>query len=95
MTILCAFGLSIAIGTAVPGGADVELRNRLTANQPDVTTCTLDANGLAIGIIWHHTANAPDVIEILPPPGYTVDLPRVTVPENANATARVRAILMG
>ena len=79
---------------AIVGGADVVIRNRLTSHQPDVTACTLDVDGLRIGIVWHHTPNAPDVIEIHPPPGWTVDHTPATVPENDETTARVRQMEM-
>ena len=96
MTAACLFGLSVAIALPQIDGADVTLRNRLTGNQPDVTTCTLDVGGVQIGVTWHHLpGDVPDEIEITPPPGYVVDRPRVVVPENDETTVRVRAVLMG
>ena len=96
MTAACLFGLSIALASPVIDGADVVLRNRLTNNQPDVTECTLDVDGVQIGIRWHHTpGNAPDVVTVIPPPGYIVDRPQSVVPENDETTVRVRAVLMG
>jgi hypothetical protein len=94
MTALCAFGLSVAFAVPVPDGVDVVLRNRLTRQTPDVTACTLDVDGLRIGIVWHHTPNAPDVIEITPPPGWTVDKSPATVPENDETAAKVRPMEM-
>lgn len=50
-------------------------------------TCVVDTPSGPMYIIWDHTSNAPDIVNIVPPPGYYVDTPEVIIEENSDAHA--------
>lgn len=50
-------------------------------------TCAVDTPSGTMYIIWDHTTIGPDVINIVPPPGFYVDTPEVIIEENSDAHA--------
>lgn len=57
-------------------------------------TCVINTPYGPMYVIWDHTTNAPDVINVVPPPGYYVDKPEIIIEENSDASVWLYPELM-
>lgn len=74
---------------------ELRFHNAQTIGAPvGQATCAIDTPSGPMYIIWDHVTGAPDVLNIVPPPGYYVDTPEIIIEENSDGNAWLYPVLM-
>ncbi len=92
LALLCHWETSRVREAVSPDGVNLVLDNQTThhASDPGPETCSGEVDGLPVTVVWNHTWDAPDIIVVTPPPGWTAEPSHLILEEGAQMIVKIR-----